>query len=212
MKIKFIFSLIVVFLMTTGCSTKKAGPMLFNSESNSSNKTVIIKGSYDLDLDKVSPVHNIAIALKKLALHFKSENVQYFTLNPSLQVPPIITKYEDLSRYCYPESVNEDTNFEEKCKITFDRKRLKNDIIIVASSSEKNFGVGTWSVEQVLNDSKIDAAIKEVKNTVKKDIYFSDVKQDTFENHSFFENHHSLMYIRSNELEKMEANQYVEKF
>ena len=158
----------LVALMTSGCSTKVPGPMIFESENNTVVETVNIKGSYNWS--NVTPVQNLAIAMKKAALHFKAEGIENFTFDSYLGVPPMITNFQDLSRYCYP-SNEHSSSLEDKCKISFDRDTsFKNDIIIVVDSAKRNFSFGVWNVDQVLNDKNIDTAISDAKNSVKTDI------------------------------------------
>jgi len=197
----FLFSLVTIAIFTTGCSTKVPGPMIFSSENNTVVETVKIRGSYNWD--NVTPVQNLAIAMKKAALHFKSQNIEYFTFDPYLQVPPMITNFKDLSNYCYP-SNEHSSSLEDKCKISFARDTsFKNDIVVVVDSSKKSFAFGTWSVKQVLNDPLITKSIEEAKNSVKTDIYFSDRDPDDY---------NALSYLRGKEAKEVKANQYIQKF
>ena len=201
MKNNFLFSLITIAIFTTGCSTKVSGPMIFSSENNTVVETVKIRGSYNWD--NVTPVQNVAISLKKAALHFKSQNIEYFTFDPYLQVPSMITNFQDLSRYCYP-SNEHSSSLEDKCKISFARDTsFINDIIVVVDSSKKSFAFGTWSVNQVLNDPLITKSIEEAKKSVKTDIYFSDRDPDSY---------NKLSYLRENKSAEVKANQYIQKF
>jgi len=194
----------LVTIMVSGCSTKTPGPMVVQNF----NTQISVKGSYDFDMDKVSPVQNLAIALKKIAKDLKKENVKYFILQKKLQVPPMITKFDDMISYCFPENkgFNSEawtagsTSLEDKCKIKTSENTTNNDIVIEVYVVDKNFARGTWVVDDILNNKNIDKYIEEAKKAVGKDIYFSNNKSML-----------SIKYLRKgSRAKKIEKNKYKE--
>jgi len=204
MKKVMILVVALVAIMVSGCSTKTPGPMVVQNF----NTQIAVKGSYDFDMDKVSPVQNIAIALKKIAKDLKKENVKYFILQKKLQVPPMITNFDDMISYCFPENKGFNaeawtagsTSLEDKCKIKTSENTTNNDIVIEIYVVDKNFARGTWVVDDILNNKNIDKYIEEAKKAVGKDIYFSNSK-------TMF----SIKYLRKGKLaKKIERNKYKE--
>jgi hypothetical protein len=193
---------VVIAIMTTGCSTKESGPMLafegkmkVNSELR---KSIKIGGSYDLG-SVITPVSNLAIALRKAALYFESQNVKYFYISKEAQVPYMITNFKDLSNYCYP-SDQVSSSLEDKCNISFNKKTFNNDIGILLIETDKSFSFDSWSVEQVLNDQDIGMSMLVSKAVIKKEFYFT--------NKPFVES----IYERRKFLEENKRNQYIQKF
>ena len=179
-----ILLMILITVFFSACSTKTPGPMVVKKENNSIVTTVVVVGSYDFDMGKVSPAQNVAIAMKKAVLELKKQNVKYFTIDDYMQVPPMITNFEDMIHYCFPENKGFDadawtagsTSLENKCRIKTSEKLNNNDVIIKLHSAEKNLGTGTWVVNEVLKDEKLNKFIKEALKATGKDIYFTDVE------------------------------------
>jgi len=193
----------LVAILVSGCSSKKPGPMLI---VETQKNQIAVEGSYDFD--KVSPAQNLAIAMKKIAKELKKRNVKYFVLDKKLQVPPMITNFEDMINYCYPENegFNKDawtagsTSLENKCKLK-DFNIFGNDIIVKVYVSDKNLGMGTWVVDDILKDKNMNKYIEEAKKAVGKDFYFSKVLITI-----------DLKYLRKGffNKEKIEKNKYKE--
>jgi len=198
----------LVAIMVSGCSTKTPGPMVVKKENNSVITSVVVVGSYDFDMDKVSPAQNVAIAMKKAVLELKKQNVKYFTMDDYMQVPPMITNFEDMINYCFPENEGFNANawtagstsLENKCRIKTSEKLNNNDVVIKLHSAEKNLGTGTWVVDEVLKDKNLDKFIKEALKATGQDIYFSNV-----------ETMFSLKLLRKgSRAKKIEKNKYKE--
>jgi len=179
----FLFSLVLITLFATGCSTKVAEPMVvWKKEARvGSDLFFEVKGTYDYN--NVSTPQNLAIAMKRAALHLKEEGFTHFTLIRKTGVPPMITNFKDLISYCYPENEGfgsdsftaGSTSLESKCNLRVSPDQFEssdNRIYLEIKSRKKSFAFGTWEIDQVLNDKDLNKYISEAKKEIKKKILF----------------------------------------
>lgn len=193
MKILISTILSLTTFIFSGCGTTASGPFLVKQyHLNSDKKEIVIPmGSYDADMSKVSPAQNLAIIIKKSAKVLKEKNINYFTIDALNKVPPMITNFSDLVQYCYPENKGTNANswtagstsLEDKCELKIYKSTTNNDVWIKVIESEKNLQVGTWSVQEVLNDKTLNAYIQSAKLTAKnQDIAFTNIPAKTHVN------------------------------
>lgn len=175
MKKIILITLVFGAILFSGCASKQAK---FLETSNHHTRMAtsinidpvgrsIVVGTQDYDMDKVSPVQNLAIAFKKIAKEIDSDE---FILEPGHEVPIMITNFKDLVSYCYPENKGVDadaytegsTSLEDKCNFGTWATN-KNLVMVSVKTAKKSLAVGTWNKQQVLNDPFIDQLIKNAK-------------------------------------------------
>jgi hypothetical protein len=175
MKKNILFALLGALTLTiTGCGAKpkpQTKPLEFIKSTYSNNDNIYTVYGY-ATLHKNTVLQNAAIIIRAGAEDMKSKGYKYMKVTAGRKYPFIITKFEDLASYCFPENNGyswddmdeRSTSLESgKCSL---RGYVKDDDKKVVSAALEIFGFNTpqstpvWSVDQIINDPIIDNYIK----------------------------------------------------
>lgn len=173
-------SIILLTIILSGCSLTPK-PILYEEATT----YVSMEGSFNPDIDIVSVPQNIGILLKKSAKIAKSKGIKYITFDSIEGVPPMITNFSDLIRYCYPKNngpsasdwKGKSSSLEQKCNFKAKTSTLRNEVSMKVLFTDKNFIMGTWSVDQILEDKYLQKFIDIARKDSSKK---SDIKNIEF--------------------------------
>lgn len=167
-----LITLSLVALMSFGCSGSAPKPEDGTPDGGffyykSGTSSVRYRGDLSYDGDAVSPVQDLAYEFQLAAEFFKSNGIKYFKLGRDMNVPFILTNFDDVVAYCYPDNAGyragdfevKSTSLETgKCKTSmkFTQGSVGAQALFIAVPEEKmNLAQPVWSVDQVLNDPSI---------------------------------------------------------
>lgn len=115
---------------------------------------------------KAEAIEKVAVLIQRVSKEFDEVGIKYFTISNNYLgmdkvkngISPFITDIESLNQYCF----NTDNGLELKCEpLTFDSVRL-----YFFGSLEPIYTKPTWSVKQVLSDSKIEEYTKKFQSEI----------------------------------------------
>lgn len=173
--ISLVISAVAIFLMT-GCSAK-----LENIGYMESSDTAIFLGTYENDMDIVSPAQNLAITMRKGALILQKNGYDEFIILDSLGVSTIITNFDDMISYCFPENEGNDANawtrgmtsLQNKCRLLAGGLSDNHVNMYMMGVKEKNIDIGAWKIKDILDNKNIkDMILRARAKNDNKDITF----------------------------------------
>ncbi len=157
----------LVAILLTGCGAKAPKPFLIIERESS----VVSLGSYNDDIDKVSPVQNLAIQMKRAAKVLKKNGYTTFKLDMIHNIPHIITNFDDLVKYSFPENEGNEasswtagsTSLGDKGNFKISRNTSNNQVYLEIYAADNVMTAGTWSIKDVLENKNLNLLIKNAK-------------------------------------------------
>ena len=167
----------IAFLMS-GCSSKEIQIEYANNIEGYSQSVYHSGTVYD-DMDVASPAQNLAIMFYNAAKEVKSSGYNEFVIDKFYQVPPMITKFDDIVSYCYPENggntaedwTSKSSSLEDKCS-NFKLKRSTTDNSVrlrLVIKKRKSIGLGHWKADEILENKNIKEMIANVRKNLKEE-------------------------------------------